>query len=130
MVFSSLPRYFKVSGWATNGPTTTPMLPAGMVHWEPAPKGLATSADIVVNISGVNPIRSWFENVPIRVFVDTDPAFTQIRHMTDPKAMSLALQHTEFFTLARTFLRQIVRSRPTAFRGGQLANPSRLTPGR
>jgi len=61
-------------------------------------KDLATSADIVVNVSGVNPIRSWFENVQIRVFVDTDPAFTQIRHMTDPKAMSLALQHTEFFT--------------------------------
>ena len=35
------------------------------------------SADLVVNISGVNPLEPWFETTPHRVLVDTDPAFTQ-----------------------------------------------------
>ena len=40
------------------------------------------SADVLINLSGVNPIRDWAPHIPIRIFVDTDPAFTQIRHLT------------------------------------------------
>ena len=36
--------------------------------------------------------------VPVRVFIDTDPVFTQIRHLTDPAARERALQHTAFFS--------------------------------
>jgi hypothetical protein len=59
---------------------------------------IAQSADIVLNISAVNPVRSWFERVPIRVLVDSDPAFVQIRHLVDPGARALAQQHNNFFT--------------------------------
>jgi hypothetical protein len=59
---------------------------------------ITASADLLLNLSGVNPIRPWLENVPVRGFVDTDPVFTQIRHLTDRGAKDLALKHTAFFT--------------------------------
>ena len=59
---------------------------------------LCRSADLLLNISGVNPLRSWFLDIPERALIDTDPVFTQIRHLSDPSARSLAGKHTAFFT--------------------------------
>jgi hypothetical protein len=56
------------------------------------------SADVVLNVSGVNPLRSWTGNIPVRVLIDTDPVFTQVRHLTDPLALRLAQEHTAFFS--------------------------------
>lgn len=56
------------------------------------------SAEIVLNVSGVNPIHPWFAKTPHRVLVDTDPAFTQIKHLTAPAAQAAANAHTAFFT--------------------------------
>jgi hypothetical protein len=56
------------------------------------------SADIVLNLSGVNPLRNWWAKIPVRVFIDTDPAFTQIKHLTDPARRSLAQAHNAFFS--------------------------------
>src|SRR6185436_5254497 len=58
------------------------------------------TADICLNISGMNPMRSWTESIPVRAFIDTDPAFTQIKHLTDSDAGQLARQHNVFFTYA------------------------------
>lgn len=71
-------------------------------HGPLAPRAaeLAKSADVVMNLSAVNPLRAWCEKTPVRVFVDTDPAFIQIRHLTDTDAKALAEQHTHFFTFA------------------------------
>src|SRR5687768_944222 len=44
-------------------------------------KGVVTfcdKADVVLNISGMNPLRDWWSNIANRVFIDTDPAFVQI----------------------------------------------------
>lgn len=57
-------------------------------------------ADLVLNISGVNPVRSWWEKIPCRVLIDTDPGFTQIKHLTDKKAMEFARSHTSYFSFA------------------------------
>lgn len=57
-----------------------------------------SDADLLLNISGVNPLDGGLRDVPVRILVDTDPVFTQIRHLTDPVAMSLAKQHTVFCT--------------------------------
>lgn len=57
---------------------------------------LCASADLVLNLSGVNPLRPWLLQVPARALVDTDPVFTQIRHLTDPAARAEALRHTAF----------------------------------
>jgi hypothetical protein len=55
-------------------------------------------ADVLLNVSGVNPLRPWLGHVPARAFIDTDPAFTQIRHLTEPAARARAEAHTSFFT--------------------------------
>ena len=57
-------------------------------------------ADLCLNLSGMNPVRPWLEGIPVRALIDTDPAFTQIRHLTDPEARERARQHTAFFTFA------------------------------
>jgi hypothetical protein len=53
-----------------------------------------------LNVSGVNPIRPWVGDIPIRVLIDTDPAFTQIRHLQDASARQLASKHNVFFSFA------------------------------
>ena len=55
-------------------------------------------ADLFVNVSGVNPVRPWLAGVPHRLFVDTDPCFTQIRLLGNPINRRHALQHNRFAT--------------------------------
>lgn len=57
-------------------------------------------ADVLLNISGVNPLRPWFMAIPHRILIDTDPTFTQIRHLTNADACNEAAKHTAFFTFA------------------------------
>jgi hypothetical protein len=61
---------------------------------------LHSGADLVLNLSAVNPLRSWLRKVPVRALIDTDPAFTQIRHLTDRSARDRALRHNVFFSFA------------------------------
>ena len=49
-------------------------------------------ADLVINVSGVNPLRDWTAAIPVRAFIDTDPLFTQAKHIEDPAALALALK--------------------------------------
>jgi hypothetical protein len=58
---------------------------------------LCASADLLINLGNSNPFRSWHGGIPVRVLVDTDPAFTQIRNLTDSALRTRALQHTAFF---------------------------------
>ncbi|HEX6363559.1 MAG TPA: hypothetical protein VFZ93_11405 [Albitalea sp.] len=55
-------------------------------------------ADVLVNVSGVTPLREWHLRIPVRVLVDTDPVFTQIRHLADPAAHAAAARHTAFLS--------------------------------
>ncbi len=59
-------------------------------------------ADLLLNVSGINPLRPWLADVPARVLIDTDPVFTQVRHLTDPAAAELARGHTAFFTFGES----------------------------
>src|SRR5207244_9519952 len=63
-----------------------------------AVRAAAARADLLLNVSGVNPLRPWALAVPARALIDTDPAFTQVRHLTDPAARARAEAHTSFFT--------------------------------
>lgn len=67
---------------------------------------ICTTAELLFNISGVNPLRPWLLEVPHRVFIDTDPVFTQIRHLSDPTARQLAKQHTAFFSFGENIIRE------------------------
>ena len=59
---------------------------------------LCSTADALVNVSGINPIRPWLEQVPRRAYVDTDPAFQQVRSLDDEDRRRRTLQHNVFFT--------------------------------
>jgi hypothetical protein len=59
---------------------------------------LCESADLVLNVSGVNPLRSWLETIPVRAMIDTDPGFTQVRNLTDPVFRRRSEIHTAFFS--------------------------------
>jgi hypothetical protein len=71
-------------------------------HWRgPAAADIhhvCESADVVLNISGVNPLRPWLVDVPARALVGTDPAFDQIRNLTIPDRQERSALHTSFFT--------------------------------
>ena len=56
------------------------------------------SADLLLNISGVNPLRSFMSAVPVRALVDTDPAFTQIRNIADAASRERSSRHNAFFS--------------------------------
>ena len=64
---------------------------------------ICRGAEVLLNLSGVNPIREWTQGIPARVLVDTDPVFVQIRHLTDPSARALADSHTAFATFGERF---------------------------
>ena len=69
----------------------------------PAGDGAArwcASAELLVDVSGVNPIRPWLQAVPVRALVDTDPVFTQVKAMTDPVMAERVAAHNVFFTFA------------------------------
>lgn len=72
----------------------------GRWHGPAAPRmpRLGASADVVLNVSGANPLREPFLEVPHRVLIDTDPGFTQVHHRTDPWRRARAQAHTAFAT--------------------------------
>lgn len=55
-------------------------------------------AELVLNLSGANPLRGVLSQVPARVYVDTDPLFTQIRNLQDPDRRRFVDAHNAFFT--------------------------------
>jgi hypothetical protein len=63
----------------------------------------AMSADLLLNVSGVNPLRPWTVDVPVRILIDTDPVFTQVRHLQDPAARDRAKAHNAFFSFGELF---------------------------
>ena len=57
-------------------------------------------ADVVINLSGVTALRSLVQNIQVRIFLDTDPLFTQIRIVQNENDRAIAAQHTHHFTYA------------------------------
>jgi hypothetical protein len=60
---------------------------------------LARRAEVLLNVSGMLQDRDVLEQVPVRAFVDLDPAFTQIWHEAEGVDMRLDA-HTHFVTVA------------------------------
>lgn len=57
-------------------------------------------SDLLVNLSGATSLRPLVEKISIRVFLDTDPLFTQIRHLQNKLDKEIASQHSHHFTFA------------------------------
>jgi hypothetical protein len=62
---------------------------------------LCKTADLVLNITGYNPIRDWLKSVPARAFIDLDPGFMQIRNLTNPVFRRHCADHTAFFSIGQ-----------------------------
>jgi hypothetical protein len=62
-------------------------------------KDFCSSAEIVLNISGVNPLREWLSKIPCRIFLDTDPLYTQVKILQDPLMLAYAKEHTCHFSI-------------------------------
>lgn len=56
--------------------------------------------DLLLNLSGANVLRDFWMQIPNRAFIDTDPLFTQIRNLTEPKRKELCAKHNRFFSFA------------------------------
>jgi hypothetical protein len=61
-------------------------------------RSLCETADLVLNVSGVNPLRDWLAKIPARAIIDTDPGITQIRNLADPLNRARCAAHTAFFS--------------------------------
>ena len=64
---------------------------------------LFRTADLLLNLSGVNPLRDWTVKPPRRALIDTDPVFTQVRHLQSERAREVASAHNCFFSFAENF---------------------------
>ena len=64
---------------------------------------ICRSADVMLNVSGVNPLRPWLQGIPVRVLIDTDPVFTQVDILNDPVRRAFAEGHNAFFSFAENF---------------------------
>jgi len=62
-----------------------------------------SNTDIFLNLSGMNPLHEKFLKIPVRVLLDTDPVFTQIKHLTDTAAFDRARLHNRFFSFGENF---------------------------
>ena len=72
----------------------------------PAGEGMPAicrSADMVLNVSGINALRPWVAQIPHRVLIDTDPVFTQVDILNDAERRRFAESHTAFFTFGESF---------------------------
>jgi hypothetical protein len=59
---------------------------------------ICATADVYLNMSGKNPLRPWHDPIPVKALVDTDPLFTQLRHLKSPAVRADAARHSHFLT--------------------------------
>lgn len=64
---------------------------------------ICRSADLLLNVSGVNALRPWVAQIPHRVLIDTDPVFMQVDILNDGPRRQFAEAHTAFFTFGESF---------------------------
>jgi hypothetical protein len=69
-------------------------------------RGICATADLLLDLGGVNSMRPWLFDIPIRAFIDKDPLFTQVNHINDPSKAKQAAQHTVFFSFGENVARQ------------------------
>ena len=86
----------------------------------------ANDCDLLVDMSGVLGGDELVERIPVRIYVDLDPGFTQLWHTT---GVDVGLEgHTHYATVGQRIgiekgfvLRQELDPRPSAHRAGVLA---------
>ena len=64
---------------------------------------IVKDADLLINLSCSNSLRPWLQDIPIKMLIDTDPLFTQIRNLADEGRMKFCQEHNVFFTYGENF---------------------------
>src|SRR5689334_7297370 len=54
---------------------------------------LCAEADVLLDLSLVNPLRPWTDAIPFGIAVDTDPVFNQVRNLIDPAQRARCERH-------------------------------------
>lgn len=67
---------------------------------------ICKSVDIILNMGGKSILRPWFKNIPIRIIIDTDPVFTQIRFLKNNDYMEQAHEHTVFLSFGENIFKE------------------------
>jgi hypothetical protein len=60
-----------------------------------------SEADLLLNISGVNPLRENYMRCRVKAVIDTDPVFTQVKIERDPATSAYYKAHDACFTFVR-----------------------------
>ncbi len=66
---------------------------------------ICNNADMYINVSGVDLMRPWFESIPVRVLIDTDPVFTPIIHLTNNERRTNSLRYNNFYSFGENISR-------------------------
>ena len=61
---------------------------------------VCSTADLLLDLSPMDPLRPWLIEIPARALIDTDPGFTQVRNLTDPVRHERTTRHSIFFSFA------------------------------
>ena len=96
--FSEVTRAFGLEG-------TAALLPAEARQTVGVPYerllGVAARADVLINVSGMLSDEALVSRVPVRVYLDLDPAFVQLWHATQTADMRFT-GHTHFVTVGQS----------------------------
>lgn len=65
-------------------------------------QAICRSSDVMINVSGINPLRPWLQGIPVRALIDTDPVFTQVDILNDGERRNFATGHNAFFTFGES----------------------------
>ena len=57
-------------------------------------------AEMVINLCGSNDLQLGLEQVPLRLLIEQDPVFTQVKHLRDQAKRDNATLHNRFYTYA------------------------------
>lgn len=64
---------------------------------------VCASADLLIDIGGVNQARPWLMVIPRRILLDLDPVFTQVASLNRTARAVDADRYTAFFTFGQNF---------------------------
>ena len=67
---------------------------------------ICRSADVLLRMPAMtDSLKPWLEEIPVRVLIDHDPVFTQVRNLTDPAAKRDSDQYTAYLSFGENIVR-------------------------
>jgi len=93
-------RLFKPLGFSEKWAYYDMLQKAWLGPLSPDVSNAIADADIVINLCGSNDLQMGLQDVPLRIFIEQDPVFTQVKHLRDDAKRANAAMHNRFYTYA------------------------------